>query len=131
MIFRWRHRLLTSVLLLVSTAVPFQLASAQGQKFFAYNNTTRTDFTGVYMAPAGTGNWGPNQALNDKDKALDTGERFDAYRIIAWCLLRKAGRSLRPNLHLTGCGSDEGEELRDPGQAALELPLADSSYWQW
>jgi hypothetical protein len=28
--------------------------SARGQKFFAYNNTTRTDCTGVYMAPVGT-----------------------------------------------------------------------------
>ena len=45
---------------LVGAGVPFQPASAQGQKFFAYNSTTRTDFTGVYMAPAGTENWGPN-----------------------------------------------------------------------
>jgi hypothetical protein len=77
MVLRWRYRLLTSVLLIASTGVvPFESASAQGQKFFAYNSTTRTDFTGVYMAPVGTQNWGPNQALNDKDKSLDAGERL-------------------------------------------------------
>ncbi|MBV8397603.1 MAG: hypothetical protein JOZ17_02540 [Acetobacteraceae bacterium] len=76
MTFCWLCRPLASVLLLVSTGVPVQPVCAQGQKFFAYNNTTRTDFTGVYMAPVGTQNWGPNQALNDKDKSLDAGERL-------------------------------------------------------
>jgi hypothetical protein len=51
-------------------------ADAAGGKFFAYNMTTRTDFKGVYLAPAGTQNWGPNQALNDPDKSLDTTERL-------------------------------------------------------
>jgi hypothetical protein len=74
MVLRWCYRLFACVLFLASADVPFQPVSAQGQRFFAYNNTTRTDFTGVYMAPAGTENWGPNQALNDKDKALDAGE---------------------------------------------------------
>jgi hypothetical protein len=70
------YGLLTSVLLLASTGVPSRGVFAQGQKFFAYNNTTRTDFTGVFIAPAGTENWGPNQALNDRDKVLDAGERL-------------------------------------------------------
>ncbi|MGH7072412.1 MAG: hypothetical protein ACREFO_20730 [Acetobacteraceae bacterium] len=35
-----------------------------------------TSFTGVYLAPAGTATWGPNQALNDDDKELDFGERL-------------------------------------------------------
>jgi hypothetical protein len=73
---RWLNRLITSMLLLVSFSVPIQQVSAQGRKFFVYNNTTRTDFTGVYMAPAGSENWGRNQALNDNDKVLDFGERL-------------------------------------------------------
>ncbi|HXA26565.1 MAG TPA: hypothetical protein VNW90_30115 [Acetobacteraceae bacterium] len=76
MVPRWCCRPLASLLLLAGADVPLQPASAQGQRFFAYNNTTRTDFTGVCMAPAGTENWGPNQALNDRDKSLDAGERL-------------------------------------------------------
>ena len=64
-------------------ALPFAIvlatstgAMAAAKKFFAYNETTSTDFVGVYMAPAGTTNWGPNQALNDPDKSLDTTERL-------------------------------------------------------
>jgi hypothetical protein len=70
----WLPRLLAAGLLLGSASIPVQPASGAGQKFFAYNNTTRTDFTGLYLAPVRTQNWGPNQALNDKDKSLDSGE---------------------------------------------------------
>jgi hypothetical protein len=45
-------------------------------RFFAFNETTSTVFKGVYLAPAGTTNWGPNEALNDKDKIWDAGERL-------------------------------------------------------
>ncbi|MCW3473249.1 hypothetical protein [Limobrevibacterium gyesilva] len=50
--------------------------AAAADRFFAYNLTTTTDFAGVYLAPAGTEHWGPNQALNDKDKSLDRSERL-------------------------------------------------------
>jgi hypothetical protein len=76
MVQRRRYRLLIGVLVLAGAGSSFQPISAQDLKFFAYNNTTRTDFTGLYMAPAGTESWGPNQALNDKDKILDAGERL-------------------------------------------------------
>ena len=76
MLHRHFPRLLAAGLLVGGASIPVQPASGAGQKFFAYNNTTRTDFTGVYLAPAGTQNWGPNQALNDKDKSLDSGERL-------------------------------------------------------
>ncbi len=46
------------------------------KKFFAYNMTTASDFSGVYLAPAGTTQWGKNQALNDNDKVLDVTERL-------------------------------------------------------
>jgi hypothetical protein len=69
-------RLLAAGLLLGVMSMPFHPAVGAAQKFFAYNSTTRTDFTGVYLAPDGTQNWGSNQALNDKDKSLDSGERL-------------------------------------------------------
>ena len=45
-------------------------------RYFLYNLTTAATFTGVYLAPAGTGHWGANQALNDKDKSVDPSERL-------------------------------------------------------
>ena len=46
------------------------------ERFSGFNNTTSTAFTGVYLAPRGATDWGPNQALNDKDKIWDFGERL-------------------------------------------------------
>lgn len=51
-------------------------AGAASDRFVAYNLTSTTDLTGLYLAPAGTENWGPNQVLTDKDKVLDHGERL-------------------------------------------------------
>jgi hypothetical protein len=45
-------------------------------RFLGFNETTATVFTGVYFAPAGTTGWGPNEALNDKDKTWESGERL-------------------------------------------------------
>jgi hypothetical protein len=45
-------------------------------RFFGFNETTSTVFTGVYLAPQGTTAWGPNEALNDKDKIWDAHERL-------------------------------------------------------
>lgn len=70
------HRWMFGLLLLGGMSVTVQPASAAAKRFFAYNMTTRTDFTGVYLAPEGTANWSPNQALNDPDKSLDTTERL-------------------------------------------------------
>jgi len=70
------RRWLFALLLVSGMSVAVRPASAAARKFFAYNMTTRTDFTGVYLAPEGTANWSPNQALNDRDKSLDTTERL-------------------------------------------------------
>lgn len=51
-------------------------SASAADRFFMYNLTATTVFTGVYLAPTGTGNWGANQALNDKDKAIDPSERL-------------------------------------------------------
>ena len=45
-------------------------------RFSGFNETASTEFTGVYLAPRGTSQWGPNQALNDKDKSWEPGERL-------------------------------------------------------
>lgn len=69
------HRANSAALALsVLVALP-GIASAT-EKFFAYNETTSSIFTGVYLAPAGTTQWGANQALNDKDKELEPSERL-------------------------------------------------------
>ncbi len=59
--------------LLLGTAGP---AGAASDRFVAFNMTATTDITGLFLAPAGTGNWGPNQVLNDPDKVLEHGERL-------------------------------------------------------
>lgn len=62
--------------LLAALCFPPPFAATAGDRFFAYNLTTSTDFVGVFLAPAGTVAWGANQALNDRDKALDPSERL-------------------------------------------------------
>jgi hypothetical protein len=113
--FRWNYQLFVSTLLLVGMSVPLPSLAAQGKKFFAYNNTTRTDFTGVYIAPAGTENWGPNQALNDKDKSLDFGERLTltglSSGIFSVKLIDRSGRTcILQGVDLT---KDNSFEIRD------------------
>jgi hypothetical protein len=46
------------------------------EKFFAFNLTTATDIVGLFLAPEGTQDWGPNQALNDADSVLQPSERL-------------------------------------------------------
>jgi hypothetical protein len=50
--------------------------AAAADRFFLYDMTTSTVFTGVYFARPGTEAWGANQALNDKDHELDPSERL-------------------------------------------------------
>lgn len=50
--------------------------ASAADRFFMYNLTATTTFNGVYLAPAGTGAWGTNQALNDKDREIDPSERL-------------------------------------------------------
>jgi hypothetical protein len=39
-------------------------------------NQTSHEFKGVYLAPAGSSAFGPNQALNDPDKSVSADERL-------------------------------------------------------
>lgn len=54
----------------------FSFSAVAADRFFGFNETTATVFTGVYLAPEGSEAWGPNEALNDKDKVWDAGERL-------------------------------------------------------
>ena len=40
-------------------------------------NLTAEEIDELYLAPAGTDQWGPNQCLNDNDKSVDADERLD------------------------------------------------------
>jgi hypothetical protein len=51
-------------------------AAEAADRFFFYNQTKATTFAGVYLAPAGSQDWGPNQTLNDKDKTVEAQERL-------------------------------------------------------
>ena len=67
-----RHGLIGAILLAGWAGA----AIAATDRFAVFNMTATTDFSGVSLAPAGTQDWGPNQALNDPDKELQHGERL-------------------------------------------------------
>lgn len=73
---RKKHLLILYAALFLGGIVLPRPSLAAGDRFFAYNMTTRTDFKEVYLAPAGSQEWGPNQTVNDKDRSLDTSERL-------------------------------------------------------
>jgi hypothetical protein len=98
--------------------------AAAAERFFAYNMTTSDIFTGVYAAPAGSTKWGPNQALNDKDHALDPSERLRIdglepgrydFRIV-W--KDKAGHAHECVKHDVALGADKSFDVRDDDLAA-------------
>ena len=62
------------VLVVVLLAAPSQ-SMAQGKGIRLWNLTTAT-ISGFQLSPAGKNEWGPNQALNDKDKEVDHDERL-------------------------------------------------------
>jgi hypothetical protein len=66
-----RRALLTVVVLL---AVCSSAYAAQRLRFW---NLTANTITELYLAPAGTTKWGPNQCLNDPDKSVDSDERLN------------------------------------------------------
>lgn len=68
------HRAIRAALAVGLATLPG--AANAADRFFAYNMTTSSTFKGVYLAPAGTAQWGANQALNDKDKELEPSERL-------------------------------------------------------
>ena len=51
------------------------VAQAEGRST-RFWNLTRNVISELYLAPAGTTNWGPNQCKNDKDGTVDPDERL-------------------------------------------------------
>ncbi len=60
-------------LLLAATLVASNAFAAEQMRFW---NATSVEIDELYLAPAGTDKWGPNQTLNDKDKSVDADERL-------------------------------------------------------
>jgi hypothetical protein len=62
-------------LLFVVLTITSSIALAQARTRFW--NLTHMRISEFYLAPAGTTNWGPNQAKNDKDGVADPDERLN------------------------------------------------------
>lgn len=65
------HRGTIGVALLLCTA-----ASAHGAERLRFWNLTGVTLSELYLAPAGTTQWGANQCKNDKDGTVDHDERL-------------------------------------------------------
>lgn len=70
----FRRQALLACVAIAASAV--SLSATAADRFFVYNLTAATTFTGVFLAPAGTVQWGMNQTLNDKDKTIEPSERL-------------------------------------------------------
>jgi hypothetical protein len=71
-LIRWILASLASIALLLAGGGEL---AAQGKGIRLWNLTTST-ISGFQLSPAGKNDWGPNQALNDKDKEVDHDERL-------------------------------------------------------
>src|SRR5579863_9197263 len=64
---------LFAIMLLLPFAMPTGASAAERMRFW---NLTGVKITKLYLAPAGTTNWGPNQCANDPDGSVDPDERL-------------------------------------------------------
>jgi hypothetical protein len=81
-------------------------AAWAADRYAAFNSTTGTTFSGLYLAPAGTTSWGPNQTVNDHDHTLEPSERLKLtgleHRRYDVRLVDTKGRTcLKPDVDLT------------------------------
>ncbi|MGH7119683.1 MAG: hypothetical protein ACREFP_11955 [Acetobacteraceae bacterium] len=114
---------LEAIVILAGLAVASGAPAAwAGPNYFAYNDTAVTSFSGVYLAPAGTVTWGPNQALNDDDKELDFGERLTLTGLTPGKydvkLVDKKGRTCM--LHGIDLTKARSFDIRDPALTGCE-----------
>ena len=72
----WRLRKYLLIALLV-----FASASASAADRSRFWNLTSVTITKLYLAPAGTTNWSPDQCQNDKDGSVDADERLQLKNI--------------------------------------------------
>jgi opacity protein-like surface antigen len=68
-------RVFGTVLILVWLAAASGDATAEGRPT-RFWNLTRNTISELYLAPAGTSHWGPNQCKNDKDGSVESDERL-------------------------------------------------------
>ena len=61
---------------IILTAIMFASGHAVAAEKMQFWNETAHEMTGVYLAPAGTQTFGPNQTLNDDDKSVSADERL-------------------------------------------------------
>lgn len=61
---------------LIALAAFLALAGPAHAADLRFWNLTNATVTSLTMAPAGTADFGPNQALNDRDKEVDHNERL-------------------------------------------------------
>lgn len=66
-------RIIMTVAAVALCAVPALAAKEQRTRFW---NLTGNTITKLYLAPAGTEQWGPNQTANDRDGTVDHDERL-------------------------------------------------------
>ena len=62
-------------LIAIALGLVSSLALAEGRPT-RFWNLTRHTISELYLAPAGTTQWGPNQCKNDKDGTVDADERL-------------------------------------------------------
>jgi hypothetical protein len=60
----------------VTVAASLGATSALAADQMRFWNTTSVEIDQLYLAPAGTDKWGPNETLNDKDRSVDADERL-------------------------------------------------------
>ncbi len=60
----------------LAVILPHGLQAQSKSKGIRLWNLTSATITEFQLSPAGTTDWGPNQALNDKDKEVDHDERL-------------------------------------------------------
>jgi len=69
-----RHpRLIAALAVAALVATVAQSSAADRMRFW---NLTTVTIQELYMAPAGTTSWGPNQCKNDRDGSVDADERL-------------------------------------------------------
>ena len=59
---------------IIALLIGATLPAFAGEKATRFWNLTSETISELYLAPAGTQNWGPNQCLNDKDGTVETDE---------------------------------------------------------
>jgi hypothetical protein len=88
-------------------ALAAMCSTAAGAERLRFWNLTGVTISKLYLAPVGTGKWGPDQCQNDPDGAVDPDERLTLKGIAPGRydvkLIDKAGRTCTvPNVDVQG-----------------------------